>query len=128
MKRDVLLEVTVKKKQNKKRKKKKEKREREKETLPRFSYVCLLAIQIVSFRYRSIQTTSSQYCMKNGSLQVKVSFVHKFLKVYLYSWEPRLSLARSLARSLSLSLSLSLSVRLEPFRTVPPSPRGRSNH
>ncbi|XP_035174008.1 homeobox protein Hox-A6 isoform X2 [Oxyura jamaicensis] len=34
-------------------------------------YVCLLAIQIVSFRYRSIQTTSSQYCMKNGSLQVK---------------------------------------------------------
>ncbi|XP_029863895.1 homeobox protein Hox-A3 isoform X2 [Aquila chrysaetos chrysaetos] len=34
-------------------------------------YVCLLAIQIVRFRDRSIQTTSSQYCMKNGSLQVK---------------------------------------------------------
>ncbi|KAJ7407229.1 Homeobox protein Hox-A5 [Pitangus sulphuratus] len=34
-------------------------------------YVCLLAIQIVRFRDRSIQTTSSQYYMKNGSLQVK---------------------------------------------------------
>ncbi|KAM6088699.1 homeobox protein Hox-A6 isoform 2-T3 [Chlamydotis macqueenii] len=34
-------------------------------------YVCLLAIQIVRFRDRSIQTTRSQYCMKNGSLQVK---------------------------------------------------------
>uniref|UniRef100_A0A6G1RVR2 Homeobox A5 n=1 Tax=Hypotaenidia okinawae TaxID=2861861 RepID=A0A6G1RVR2_9GRUI len=37
-------------------------------------YVCLLAIQIVRFRDRSIQTTSSQYCMKNGSLQVKGKF------------------------------------------------------
>ncbi|KAM9023785.1 homeobox protein Hox-A6 isoform 1-T1 [Ara ararauna] len=36
-------------------------------------YVCLLAIQIVRFRDRSIQTTSSQYCMKNGSLQVKAN-------------------------------------------------------
>ncbi|XP_015709241.1 homeobox protein Hox-A3 isoform X2 [Coturnix japonica] len=27
-------------------------------------YVCLLAIHIVTFRYRSIQTTSSQYCVK----------------------------------------------------------------
>ncbi|XP_064560599.1 homeobox protein Hox-A6 isoform X2 [Zonotrichia leucophrys gambelii] len=36
-------------------------------------YVCLLAIQIVRFRDRSIQTTSSQYYVKNGSLQVKGS-------------------------------------------------------
>ncbi|XP_075778287.1 homeobox protein Hox-A7 isoform X2 [Pelodiscus sinensis] len=42
-------------------------------------YVCLPVIQIVSFRYRSIQTTSSQYSMKNGSLQVKdTDFVEKF--------------------------------------------------
>ncbi|XP_063009632.1 homeobox protein Hox-A6 isoform X2 [Melospiza melodia melodia] len=38
-------------------------------------YVCLLAIQIVRFRDRSIQTTSSQYYVKNGSLQVKAAYV-----------------------------------------------------
>ncbi|KAI1242800.1 hypothetical protein IHE44_0000351 [Lamprotornis superbus] len=40
-------------------------------------YVCLLAIQIVRFRDRSIQTTSSQYYVKNGSLQVKEMVVSK---------------------------------------------------
>ncbi|MEJ1279489.1 homeobox A5 [Cricetulus griseus] len=39
--------------------------------LKSMSYVCCLVIQIVNFKSRSVQTTSSQNSLKNGSLQVK---------------------------------------------------------
>ncbi|KAG5210398.1 hypothetical protein MJG53_006487 [Ovis ammon polii x Ovis aries] len=36
-------------------------------------YVCRLVIQIVNFRPRSVQTTSSQNSLKNGYLRVKLT-------------------------------------------------------
>ncbi|XP_066175249.1 uncharacterized protein [Sylvia atricapilla] len=81
-------------------------------------YVCLLAIQIVRFRDRSIQTTSSQYYVKNGSLQVKAVLkgilLEKSVKTQrIFLGEKKVVMCKDTASSLSAKKMYILLLEIE---------------